>query len=114
MQDNLHRVFGERNAGRRLEAVRELYVPDAILYEPDAVATGFEAIANAVGGLLRGLPADFAFTALGSAVGHHGSARLHWKGGPPNGPVMVMGTDVVELSGSRIRSLFIFIDPASS
>jgi hypothetical protein len=30
MQDNLHRVFGERNAGRRLEAVRELYVPDAI------------------------------------------------------------------------------------
>lgn len=114
MQANLRRVFGERDASKRLEAIRDIYVPDAILYEPDAIATGHEAIAHAVGALLSGLPPDFEFTALGPAVGHHGIGRLRWQGGSRNGPVLVTGTDVVELSGARIRSIYVFIDPASS
>src|SRR5258708_6330149 len=45
MQANLTRVFGERDATRRLKAIVELYADDAVLYEPpDAAASGHAAI----------------------------------------------------------------------
>ena len=40
MHANLVRVFGERDASRRMNAIPELYADDATLFEPDAVATG--------------------------------------------------------------------------
>ena len=50
MQANLSRVFGERDAERRMDAITELYASDAVLYEPGASATGHTAINQAVGG----------------------------------------------------------------
>jgi hypothetical protein len=47
MQANLARVFGERDASRRMKVIAELYADDAILYEPDAAATGHAAISQA-------------------------------------------------------------------
>jgi hypothetical protein len=105
-------VFGERDASRRMQAIAELYTDDAILYEPDAVATGYAAISEAVKTLLSSLPPNFAFTAIGPAVGHHGMGQLRWQSGPPNGPVAVTGTDVVRVEGGRIRTLHVFLDPA--
>ena len=65
MQANLTRVFGERDASRRIKAVAELYADDATLYEPpDASATGHAAISQAVEALLASLPAQFVFTAM--------------------------------------------------
>ena len=73
MQANLTRVFGERDASRRIKAIAELYADDATLYEPpDAAATGHAAISQAVEALLANLPPNFVFTAIGPAVGHHG------------------------------------------
>jgi hypothetical protein len=112
MQANLVRVFGERDAARRIAAIRELYAEDAVLYEPDAVATGHIAINEAVTALLSSLPPSFAFTAIGPAVGHHGVGRLRWQSGPPNGPVAVTGTDVAHFEGGKIQTLHVFIDPA--
>lgn len=111
LQANLERVFGERDAGLRLAAIRDLYSPDAVLYEPGSIATGHEAIAQAVEELLASLPPAFAFSPIGSAVGHHGLARLRWRAGPPEGPVAVTGTDVARIEGGRIASLHVFIDP---
>ena len=111
LQANLKRVFGERDAGKRMAAIRELYAPDAVLYEPDDIATGHEAIAHAVDALLTSLPPSFVFTAIGPAVGHHGVGRLRWSGGPPQGPVAVTGTDVVHVEDGLIKSLHVFIDP---
>ena len=57
MQANLARVFGERDASRRMKAIAELYADDAVLYEPpDASATGHAAINQAVEALLSSLP----------------------------------------------------------
>ncbi len=105
MQANLARVFGERDASRRMKAIAELYADDAILYEPDAAATGHAAISQAVKTLLSSLPPNFVFTAIGPAVGHHG---------PPNSPAAVTGTDVARIEGGRIRTLHVFIDPAGA
>jgi hypothetical protein len=106
MQANLARVFGERNATRRMNAIAELYAADATLYEPHASATGHAAISQAVEALLSSLPPDFAFT----AVGHHGVGRLRWQSGPPNGDVAVTGTDVARFEGGRIQTLHVFLD----
>lgn len=112
MQANIVRVFNERNAGRRLAALDELYADDATLYDPETVATGREAISEAVDNLLLRLPHDFVFTATGHAVGHNGAARLFWQAGPPDGPVAVTGTDVAHIEGGRIKLLYVFVDPA--
>lgn len=76
MQANLARVFSERDATRRMEAIAELYADNATLHEPHASATGHAAISQAVATLLSSLPPNFVFTAIGPAVGHHDVARL--------------------------------------
>jgi hypothetical protein len=112
MQANLARVFGERDASRRMKAITELYADDAILYEPpDASATGHAAINQAVEALLARLPPNFVFTAIGAAVGHHGMGRLRWRSGPPNGPAAVTGMDVAQFEGAQIKTLHVFLDP---
>ena len=111
MQANLVRVFGERDAARRIEAIRELYADDATLHEPHASTTGHAAISQAVQTLLSSLPPNFVFTAIGPAVGHHGLGRLRWQSGPPNGPAAVTGTDVARIEGGRIQTLHVFLDP---
>jgi hypothetical protein len=111
MQANVARVFSEHDAGRRLNAIAELYAADASLYETDAAATGPAAISKAVDGLLSSLPSDFAFAAMGPAVGHHDVGRLRWRGGSPNGPVAVTGTDVARFKDGRIQTLHVFLDP---
>jgi SnoaL-like domain len=114
MQANLARVFGERDATHRSKAIAELYASDATLYEPDTEAKGHAAINRAVEALLSHLPPQFAFTAIGPAVGHHGIGRLRWQAGPPNGPVAVTGTDVAHFEGDRIHSLYVFLDPPAA
>jgi hypothetical protein len=111
LQANLKYVFGERDAGLRIAAIRDLYSPDAVLHEPDSIKAGYDAISQAVEELLAGLPPAFVFSPMGPAVGHHGLARLRWRAGPPEGPVAVTGTDVARIEGGRIASLHVFIDP---
>ena len=113
MQANLARVFGEREAGRRMQAIRELYAEDAVLHEPQTSARGHAAICEAVSALLARLPPNFVFRATGPAVGHNGLGRLNWRSGPPEGPAAVTGTDVARVEDGRIRSLHVFLDPVS-
>ena len=114
MQANLKRVFSERDAGRRIVAIRELYGDDAVLYEPEASAKGHAAISEAVTELLAHLPPNFAFSAIGPAIGHHNLGRLKWRSGPPDGPAAVTGMDVAHFERGRIHSLYVFLEPADA
>ncbi len=114
MQANLVRVFGERNADKRIRAIRELYAEDAVLNEPDASAKGHVAINAAVTSLLASLPPAFVFRSMGPAIGHHNIGRLKWRSGPPDGPPVVTGMDIAHFDGNRIQSLFVFLEPRSA
>jgi hypothetical protein len=114
MQANLTRVFNERDAGRRIVAIRELYAEDAVLYEPDASAKGYAAISEAVTALLGHLPPNFVFSAAGPAIGHHNIGRLRWRSGPPDGPVAVTGMDIAHFEHGRIHSIYVFLEPAGA
>jgi hypothetical protein len=111
MQANLSRVFSEPDARKRSAAIAELYAPDAVLYEPDNIATGHAEIAQAVDALAKSLPPEFVFRADGPAIGHHGLGRLRWLGGPAGGSVAVTGTDVVRIEAGLIKTIHVFLDP---
>lgn len=114
MQANAARVFSERDPARRMAAIRELYTDHAVLTEPDGVFAGHDAISGAVTTLLAKLPPEFAFTARGPAIGHHGVGRLLWQAGPPNGPAAGTGMDVAHFEDGRIQALYVFLDPAAT
>lgn len=111
MRENLSRVFNERDATVRLQAIQEIYADDATLYEPpDTLARGHGAINQAVDALWLNLPPAFIFTPTGPAAGHHGVGKLHWQAGPPDGPVAITGADVAHFVDGRIHSLYVFLD----
>jgi SnoaL-like domain len=114
MQANLKRVFGEHDAKQRIKAIHELYLENAVLYEPQSSVMGHDAISEAVTTVLDSLPPNFVFTAVGPALGHHGIGRLRWNAGPPKGPVVVSGMDVAHFEEGRISSLHVFIEPAGN
>lgn len=112
LRANLERVFNERDAARRSQAMADLFVADPVMYEPDGVVEGREAIATVAGKLLDNFGPDFAFVAERVAVGHHGMASLRWHAGPHGGPVVVSGIDTAEIVDGRISRLWVLIDPA--
>lgn len=114
MQANLTRVFGERDAGRRLAAIRELYTEDAVLNEPHASAKGYVAIRDAVTALHASLPSEFVFTAIRPAIGHHGIGRLQWHARRPGGAAIAAGMDIAHFERGRIHSLTVFLDPPAA
>jgi len=114
MQANLSRIFGEADGHARGRAIAEIYAPDAVLYEPDHVATGQAEITRTIDTLLKSFPPGFAFAAEGPAVGHHGLGRLRWRGGVPGSPAVVTGTDVVRFEGGRIKTIHVLIDPPAA
>ena len=114
MRANLTRVFSERDPTRRIAAIREIYAPDAVLYEQEAAVKGPDAISQAVTDLQANMPPDFIFTAVRPALGHNGVARLQWTGGQPGKPPIVTGLDVAHIEGGLIRTLHVFIDQPES
>jgi hypothetical protein len=114
MRANLHRVFGEADAQKRLLAIRSLYAADAVLNEPHASARGHIEINDAVSALLAGLPGGFVFQPIGPAQGHHGIGILLWGSGPIQGPFAVTGMDVAHFQGGFIHSLFVFLNPPTA
>ena len=114
MQANLTRVFNERDAGRRIVAIRELYAEDAVLYEEKASAKGHAAISEAVTAVLAHLPPNFVFSAAGPAIGHHNIGRLKWRSGPADGPAAVTGMDIAHFEQGRIHSVYVFLEPAGA
>jgi hypothetical protein len=113
MQAHLSRVFGKRDSGRRLVALKEFYTEDASLFEPHVAVTGQAAISVAVDALQASMPPQFVFTAAGPAVGHNGEAHLQWRAGPPDGPAAVTGTDVAHVENGQTKTLHVFPDPRS-
>ena len=114
LRANLMRVFNERDAALREAAIAELFVADPVMYEPDNVVQGREAISAVAGHLLEQFGPRFRFTPAAPAVGHHGLAVLRWEAGPEDGPVAVTGSDAAEIVDSRIARLWVLLDPPAS
>ena len=81
------------------------------MYEPTDVVRGRAAITKVAGNLLDQFGPTFRFVPIGFAVGHHGLGSLQWQAGPEGGPVVVTGSDVVEIADGRIARLWVLLNP---
>jgi len=105
------RVWNEHNEVARMAAIREIYHPDARIYEPERTICGDQAISAVVASVLADLPPDFRFEIVGSTLGHHGVAVTRWRGGPP-GQTIVSGADAARIVDGQIHEHWFFFDPA--
>lgn len=110
LEASIERVWNERDDGRRLAALNDLYHPDATIYEPARPVSGHAAISAVVKEVLAGMPPGFRFRIVGTSLGHHGVSLVRWEGGPP-GEVIVSGTDVARAKNGKIAEHFFFFDP---
>jgi hypothetical protein len=110
LRSNLQRVFNERDPQLRAQALAELTVAEPVMYEPDAVVEGRNAISAIAGRLLEQFGPDFAFVPEGRAAGHHGMGSLRWRAGPRDGEPIVTGIDTAEIVGGRIVRLWVLLD----
>jgi hypothetical protein len=110
LRTNLERVFNERDALRRDEAVEEIFIDEPVMFEPDNIVTGRAAISAVAGALLENFGPTFRFVPAGPALGHHGLGLLRWQAGPADGPVVVTGADVVEIVDGRIARLWVMLN----
>ncbi|MGU3543562.1 nuclear transport factor 2 family protein [Methylobacterium sp. A52T] len=114
LRANLERVFNERDAGKRVAALDELFVDEPVMYEPTDVVRGRAAIASVAGKLLEQFGPTFRFTPVGTAVGHHGLGSLQWQAGPDGGAIVVTGADVAEVVNGRIARLWVLLNQPAS
>jgi hypothetical protein len=111
MTRSLLDVFNERDPERRAAAIREVYSPDVIFYEPTDQLTGHEQLAAKVQELLDDAP-GWVFRPAGDVSVNHDLGRLTWHFGPDGQPPVVTGTDVALTADGRIHRLYVFVGEA--
>jgi hypothetical protein len=110
MERNVSEVFGERDPGRRIRAIAELYAEDCGFYDAEGESIGQTAVSDHVRGILDEVPAGFAFRMVGPAEVIHDLGRLRWQMGAAGAPPVVSGMDVAVFADGKIQTLYTFIE----
>ena len=110
---NLQEVFGEGDAGRRRAAVEAFYTDDCVLYVPDDVFVGHDAL-DKFAGELRATHPHFVYTPHGEPQALHNGGILAWGSGPKGEPPEYTGLDVAVVREGKIAALYVFLNPKFS
>ncbi len=110
MLRNLQEVFNERDAARRIGAVKSIDAKEAEFFEGDERIKGHDAISAKVGALQASFPPDFTFSPTSAPARNHDLGRLIWRVGPVDAPPVATGMDVAVFERGRIRALYTFLD----
>ena len=103
-------AWNETDAVKRGELVAALWAADGSYTDPLADVRGPDAIAALIGAAQQQFP-GLVFTLGGPVDANHNQARFTWHLGPAGGEPVVIGFDVVVLSGDgRIASVHGFLD----
>ncbi|HWT93557.1 MAG TPA: nuclear transport factor 2 family protein [Solirubrobacteraceae bacterium] len=105
MTANLLEVFGERDAGRRREAIARIYHPDVEFADPDATVVGHEALDAKAQGILDGAP-GFVFSPAGPVYVNNDLGYLAWQLGPEGAPPVVRGVDIALVRDGLIAKVY--------
>ena len=110
MEENLRRVWSERNAELRRKALEDIYAKDSTLFEVGLVISGYDAINDQVSQIVNPMPTAFVFTRLKPVIINNNIGRLIWGVGPKGQPPVTTGMDVAVFENGRIKSLYVFLD----
>ena len=98
---NLHEVFGERDPGERLAAIERTYSEDVKFIDPAGEFVGWQALNDRAQELLDDTP-DTVFEEEGPRYFDGDTAALAWRLGPPGGPVVARGVDILTVRDGRV------------
>lgn len=108
MHANLLEVFGERDPGRRMEAIRRTYTEDVVAADPEGQVEGHEALSAKAQQILDGAP-GMVFATEGNVYTVGDLHYLGWALGPDGQPPVVRGADAVFLRDGRISKVYTFL-----
>jgi len=105
MRANLLEVFGERDADRRLEAIRRTYTPDVVFADAEGQLEGHDALQAKAQEILDGAP-GFVFRPAGDVYQVQDLGYLAWELGPADGAPVVSGVDMGFVRDGRLARVY--------
>jgi hypothetical protein len=110
MEENLGRVWSQRDPQARMQYIQTIYTVDSNLYHVGHQTTGYEEINASISNVLGNMPADFSFFKLKPVVVNNNIGRLIWGVGPSCQSIVATGMDIAVFEDGRIKSLYVFLD----
>lgn len=112
LEDSLLIIWNDRNAEKRLTAMKETYAENIEFYESNdgAAITGYQAINDLITNLQAQWPSEFNFTLRRPAQVNHQVQHIAWTLGIPGQTPVASGMDIAIIENDRIKSLHLFLD----
>ena len=110
MEENLKKIWSERNSAVRLKAIEKLYGIDSGLFHVGHQTQGHQAINDSVTEVLKHMPEEFVFRLLQPVVINNNMGRLLWGIGPIGERPVQTGMDIAIFQNEKIQALYVFLD----
>lgn len=109
MEENLNKVWSERDSSLRIKAIEAIYLEKAALYHVDNITEGREAINDYVTSVLSNTPKEFSFFKINPVVINNNIGRLVWGIGAREDSLVATGMDIAIFEDNKIKSLYVFL-----
>lgn len=110
MEENLAKVWSQRESSIRMKSIQTIYTADSSLYHVGHQTKGHEAINESVSNVLANIPPTFTFFKLKPVVINNNMGRLIWGMGSNIESLVATGMDIAVFEDGKIKSLYVFLD----
>jgi len=112
LEDSLLVIWNDRDAQRRLDAMKAIYAPDINFYETNEgpAIEGYQAINDLITALQSKWPLEFQFELTGPLLVNHQIQYISWTLGIPGQTPAASGMDIAIIEANKIQSLHLFLD----
>ena len=112
LENSLLVIWNERNADRRLEAMKQTYAPDVHFYEFNTgeAIVGYTEINELISKLQSEWPPESRFELNKPSQVNHQIQVASWDLGPQGKQPVATGMDVAVIENDLIKSFYLFLD----
>ena len=112
LENSLLVIWNERNADRRLEAMKQTYAPDVHFYEFNTgeAIVGHTAINELIAKLQKEWPSESRFELNKPSQVNHHVQIASWNLGPQGMQPVATGMDVAVIENDLIKSFYLFLN----
>ena len=112
LEDSLLVIWNDRNAERRLEAMKTIYATDIHFFESNSgePIVGHRAINELISKLQREWPLEFVFELIKPSQVNHATQIISWTLGLQGTTPVTTGMDVAIIENDLVKSLYLFLD----
>ncbi len=111
---NLADVFGQIDPLRRRAAIDEIFLEDAVFYDPSSGAYRGRDDIDRIAGVIKADHPDFQYQPIAPPEEMGDGGRVRWVSGVPGEPPAYAGTDFIIARDGKIAALYLFFDELPS